>query len=187
MSKDEFLTQIKKELGFMPYEEIKRAESFFSGFFIGDEDEEAVVERLGDPKTAAREYYRSHVSASPVKEGKKSRGAIIWICAVAVIVLMPLILPILIAVSALIFAIVLAAVGIVFAAFFGGIAMWLGGSWVILRSIVVHAGLANMSFQIGLGCVMFAVGLFMAWLVVFIFGRIISRIVRKATGGAPRC
>ena len=35
MTKEEFLDEIKKELGFMPYEEVIKAEKYFESYFNG--------------------------------------------------------------------------------------------------------------------------------------------------------
>ena len=34
MTKEEFLDEIKKELGFMPYEEVIKAEKYFESYFL---------------------------------------------------------------------------------------------------------------------------------------------------------
>ena len=45
MTKEEFLDEIKKELGFMPYEEVIKAEKYFESYFNGSEADEKVIER----------------------------------------------------------------------------------------------------------------------------------------------
>lgn len=35
MTKEEFLDEIKKELGFMPYEEVIKVEKYFESYFNG--------------------------------------------------------------------------------------------------------------------------------------------------------
>ena len=64
MTKEEFLDEIKKELGFMPYEEVIKAEKYFESYFNGSEADEKVIERFGSPKYAAQNYYRTHVANS---------------------------------------------------------------------------------------------------------------------------
>ena len=56
MTKEEFLDEIKKELGFMPYEEVIKAEKYFESYFNGSEADEKVIERFGSPKYAAQNY-----------------------------------------------------------------------------------------------------------------------------------
>ena len=67
MTKEEFLDEIKKELGFMPYEEVIKAEKYFESYFNGSEADEKVIERFGSPKYAAQNYYRTHVANSNAK------------------------------------------------------------------------------------------------------------------------
>ena len=50
MTKEEFLDEIKKELGFMPYEEVIKAEKYFESYFNGSEPDEKVIERFGSSK-----------------------------------------------------------------------------------------------------------------------------------------
>ena len=50
MTKEEFLDEIKKELGFMPYEEVIKAEKYFESYFNGSEADEKVIERFGGTK-----------------------------------------------------------------------------------------------------------------------------------------
>ena len=75
MTKEEFLDEIKKELGFMPYEEVIKAEKYFESYFNGSEADEKVIERFGSPKYAAQNYYRTHVANSNanIKPPKKNR------------------------------------------------------------------------------------------------------------------
>ena len=74
MTKEEFLDKIKKELGFMPYEEVIKAEKYFESYFNGSEADEKVIERFGSPKYAAQNYYRTHVANSNanIKPPKKN-------------------------------------------------------------------------------------------------------------------
>ena len=80
MTKEEFLDEIKKELGFMPYEEVIKAEKYFESYFNGSEADEKVIERFGSPKYAAQNYYRTHVANSnanikpPKKNGSRNMG-----------------------------------------------------------------------------------------------------------------
>ena len=46
MTKEEFLDKIKKELGFMPYEEVIKAEKYFESYFNGSEADEKDSEVL---------------------------------------------------------------------------------------------------------------------------------------------
>ena len=90
MTKEEFLDEIKKELGFMPYEEVIKAEKYFESYFNGSEADEKVIERFGSPKYAAQNYYRTHVANSNanIKPPKKN-GVGIWALIIILILLSP--------------------------------------------------------------------------------------------------
>ena len=62
MTKEEFLDEIKKELGFMPYEEVIKAEKYFESYFNGSEADEKVIERCGTKllQNARSEQQRKH-------------------------------------------------------------------------------------------------------------------------------
>ena len=91
MTKEEFLDEIKKELGFMPYEEVIKAEKYFESYFNGSEADEKVIERFGSPKYAAQNYYRTHVANSNanIKPPKKN-GVGIWALIIILILLSPI-------------------------------------------------------------------------------------------------
>ena len=64
-------------------------------------------------------------------------------------------------------------------AFFSGVSMWLGGAGMILKSFFAHAGFANMVMQIGVGCIFFGLGLFIAWATVVVCIKLFPWIIRK--------
>ena len=100
MTKEEFLDEIKKELGFMPYEEVIKAEKYFESYFDGSEADEKVIERFGSPKYAAQNYYRTHVANSNanIKPPKKN-GVGIWALIIILILLSPILIPLAIVVG----------------------------------------------------------------------------------------
>lgn len=159
MTKEEFLEGIKKELGFMPYEEVIKAEKYFESYFNGSEADEKVIERFGSPKYAAQNYYRTHVANSNanIKPPKKN-GVGIWALIIILILLSPILIPL---------------------AFFSGVSMWLGGAGMILKSFFAHAGFANMVMQIGVECIFFGLGLFIAWATVVVCIKLFPWIIRK--------
>ena len=166
MTKEEFLDEIKKELGFMPYEEVIKAEKYFESYFNGSEADEKVIERFGSPKYAAQNYYRTHVANSNanIKPPKKN-GVGIWALAIAV--------------GFFVVAIIFGILCIFPFAFFSGVSMWLGGAGMILKSFFAHAGFANMVMQIGVGCIFFGLGLFIAWATVVVCIKLFPWIIRK--------
>ena len=56
------------------------------------------------------------------------------------------------------------------------------GIWaliIILKSFFAHAEFANMVMQIGVGCIFFGLGLFMAWATVVVCIKLFPWIIRK--------
>lgn len=180
MTKEEFLNGIKKELGFMPYEEVMKAEKYFESYFNGSEPEEKVVERFGNPKYAAQNYYRTHIvnDNANIKQTKKN-GIGIWILIIVLILLSPMLVPLAIAIGLFAVVMIFCILCIFPFAFFCGISMWLGGAGIIISSLFVHAGLANMIMQMGVGCVFFGVGLFVAWAMVVVCIKLFPWVIRK--------
>ena len=64
-------------------------------------------------------------------------------------------------------------------AFFSGVSMWLGGAGMIIKSFFAHAGFANMVMQIGIGCIFFGLGLFIAWATVVVCIKLFPWVIRK--------
>lgn len=55
----------------------------------------------------------------------------------------------------------------------------IGGAGMILKSFFAHAGFANMVMQIGVGCIFFGLGLFIAWATVVVCIKLFPWIIRK--------
>lgn len=164
----------------MPYEEVIKAEKYFESYFNGSEADEKVIERFGSPKYAAQNYYRTHVANSNanIKPPKKN-GVGIWALIIILILLSPILIPLAIVIGFFAVAIIFGILCIFPFAFFSGVSMWLGGAGMILKSFFAHAGFANMVMQIGVGCVFFGLGLFIAWATVVVCIKLFPWIIRK--------
>lgn len=180
MTKEEFLNGIKKELGFMPYEEVMKAEKYFESYFNGSEPDEKVIERFGNPKYAAQNYYRTHIANNnaDIKPPKKN-GIGIWALIIILILLSPILIPLAIVIGFFAVAIIFGILCIFPFAFFGGISMWLGGAGMIIRSLFTHIGFANMVMQIGVGCLFFGLGLLITWGTVVVCIKLFPWVIRK--------
>lgn len=181
MTKEEYLNSIKKELGFMPLDEVEKAEKYFASYFTGNEEDEKVAQRLGNPKYAAENYYRTHVNNTPepkVVEKRSSNGAM-WVWIIALVILSPIVIPVSICLAVFVFAVALGLLLLLPAIFLGGVSMWLGGAGIIIRSLFIYDGLANMAFRAGTGCVMFGVGLLLAWIALYVCIKFFPWLIRK--------
>ncbi len=179
MNREEYILTIKRELGFLPYDEIKKAEEYFNSFFTGSESDEGVISRLGNPASAAKHYCETKMQKEPPKEAPKtpvktrSYTGIIIAVIVAVFAL-PVWLPALLILAVIVFGIITAAIAVSFGS-------WIGGGAVILSGILNHAILADKLIQCGLGFLMLAAGILLSWLLICAMISLCIWIIRKIT------
>lgn len=175
MNREEYISAVKNEVGFMPYDEVIKAEEYFRSFFSGNRSDEDVINELGTPKEAAKKYCRGKNGPEKTeKPVKKSDYTGIIIAVIAAVFLFPIWLPVLIFSASLIFA----ALVLVIAASLG---MWIGGGVVILGGLFSGLTVADKLLQCGGGFIMFGVGLILTWLLVWAMINICVWIIRKVT------
>ena len=75
MTRKEYMEQLRKYLKRLPKEDYENAIEYFSEYFdeAGPENEQQVMEELGEPKEAARELLLNLLQES-VGDGKDSTG-----------------------------------------------------------------------------------------------------------------
>jgi uncharacterized membrane protein len=175
MNKEEYISEIKKELGFMPYDDVIKAEEYFRSYFCGTQSDEEVIENLGTPHEAAKKYCAANVKGANKSASTKSKNYTGWVIAIiAAVFLSPIWAPILLCVAAI-------AVGLLVAVIVLSFGTWLGGGVTILNGIFQHAALADRLLQLGIGFLMFGVGLFLSWLLVWGLVNLSICIIRKIT------
>ena len=184
MTKFEFLSEIKKELGFLPQNDIDEAVRYFDSYFAGSESDEDVIARLGNPKDAAKTYYSANLlpklggqntGEPPVQ---KRRGSV-WLIVILLIVLSPILIPLAIALGCLILTFIAVIIGIYFALLFGGISIWFGGAAIVIKGVVSGLGFANIMLECGIGFLMFGLGLALTLLAVFIAVKLVPWFIKK--------
>ncbi len=183
MDKDEYILEIKKELGFLPYDDVRQAEEYFNSFFTGTESSEAVISRLGNPSAAAKHYCEMKKRREPQRENptppkkppvKTHNYTGVIIAVIAAVFLLPVWLPMLFVLMAFAFGIIVAAIAVSFGS-------WIGGGAVIISGILKHAVLADKLIQCGLGFIMLAVGILLSWLLICALISLCLWIIRKIT------
>lgn len=187
MNRDEYIDKIKKELGFLPLDEISKAEEYFNSFFCSSLSDEEIISGLGTPKEAAKRYCKSHTQQTKTEQKQteqkkqtvrpqpeKRSYAGILTAVIAGVFLFPIWLPVAILAAALIFAILIGIVGVCFG-------LWLGGGFAVLCSLFANITFADKLIGCGGGFIMFGVGLILSWLLVRAFIGIGIWIVRKIT------
>jgi uncharacterized membrane protein len=178
MDKTEYIDEIKKELGFLPEHEIKRAEEYFESYFTGVRDPEDVISCLGDAKTAAKSYYKNLCSGSQNKKFNipffaaaiaaffAAPGAFMLSFTVAClfIVLLCLLLALFAAVPAI----------CVFS--------WIEGAEFVICTLFEPIFPGDKLIQLGIGFFEFGAGLILTWLVAKWYLKMFPWLFRTVTG-----
>lgn len=175
MTKEEYLSQLKKYLKRLPKEDYNNAMDYFTEYFedAGPEGEAALMQELGTPKEAAYDILDNLIT-----EKRNDPGTPVWkilLLTFLVICAAPLGGSLALAVLAVIFAcIVVIAVGILCILTFGAMFVIIGGKLFIRGAIAITASLSGASlisgaglFSIGIGILaVVAVVCFCKWVVL---------------------
>ena len=186
MNKTEFLSELKRCLRKLPYEEVDNAISYYSEYFddAGPENERRVIEELGSPSELAAkimaDYAIKDMEASP-KSARKGISAI-WFIILAIFA-SPIALPIALAFAIVAFALVVVGFALIFA--FAVVTFALIGSGIfttVIRFSTIFHHLPTAMFAIGSGLLLTAFGLLLSIPFVFLtkksFG-LIARLLNK--------
>lgn len=174
MNREEYIEAVKKELGFMPYSEVLKAEEYFRSFFNSSQSDEDIIKSLGTPRDAARKYCANNAEREEKEQRKKRGHTAVVIAVLAAVFLFPIWLPVLVLSLAICAALLLCAAAV-------SLGMWLGGGLVILSSLFEHMSIADKLVQCGGGFIMFGVGLILSWLFIWLLIRLSVWIIRKIT------
>ena len=211
MTRNEYMEQLKKYLKRLPKEDYDNAIEYFSEYFdeAGSENEQQVMEELGEPREAARELLLNLLQESvgggkdstgektaalpeagsvahDSTKNKRSPGKIILL-AILVLCASPVSLVLLISALTVLFAVVVVIASVIFslgvtsvAAIAGGILLAGFGAMLILKSVAAACMMA------GSGFLMAGAGILIGILTIYIckwcatgIGRLVNRFVRK--------
>lgn len=187
LTKEEYLTQLKKYLRKLPKEDYNNAMDYFTEYFedAGPEGEAALIQELGTPKEAAYEILDNLIT-----EKRKDPDTPIWkiisltflaICAA------PVGGSLILVIIALAFAGILVILSGLFAILAFGVAFVLVGGKLFVRGIIaITASLSGASlisgaglFSIGIGILaVLAVVCFCKW-IILVFAHLIQNMSRK--------
>ena len=191
MTRKEYMEQLKKYLKRLPKEDYDNAIEYFSEYFdeAGAENEQQVMEELGQPKEAAGELLlnllQETTTHSPAKT-KRSPGKIILL-AFLVLCASPVSLALLIGALGVLFAVVVVIATVIFslgvtcaATVAGGIMLSGFGATLIFKSV------AAACMMVGGGFLMAGAGILIGVLTIYIckwcatgIGRLVNGFVRK--------
>lgn len=160
MTKEEYLSQLKKYLKRLPKSDYENAIEYFNEYFedAGAENEQKVIEELGTPKEAAAELLanllkeKTAKQPSEKKREKKSAGTIILITCLALLAA-PLGTPLLISAIILILMGILVILLTIFIAAVFGITGMIAGIRLVVR------GLAAIPVSVSGACLMTGAGM----------------------------
>ena len=160
MNKSEFISQLKKYLRKLPFDEVKEAVDYYEQYFddAGEENEQAVLSELGSPSAVASQI----IAAFAVKDTETSakRGlSTAWMAILAVFAA-PVTLPLSLVVVVLGFTVVIVTASFIFSIGITGVALVLAGVASIVMSVVIMAqSIPTAIFLFGVGLVASGIGL----------------------------
>lgn len=196
MTRSEYLNIVSNKIERLPKDEYDKAMARFNKYFddAGAENEQAVINDLGDPAAAGDRVIRNLAidNSEGMDAGKSIKSNInaLWIGILAVLAC-PIALPLAIALLAVVFALVLAIGSIILALGITGIAMviacpvvLLAASIVMIKSLPICltcVGIAFILFGLG-GVIIYGTYLLFKWMLkelVSIFGKIAHKEEKK--------
>lgn len=190
MTKKEFLDELRKELGFLPTEDVNDAIKFYDEYFNDAEGtEEQIINQLGSPKRVAQSFYREYnykkysqnnteQDVSVQREKKKKSNIPVWLIVIIAIFAVPVIIPLIISILGVFIGIIFTIIGVIFAAICVFAALSIGGGAWILDSIINFNGVYPMLLQGGIGLFLFGIGLLLGWLLILAFVKVIPALFR---------
>lgn len=179
MTAKEYLTALEKALSILPAEERENAMRYYQDYFLdaGSENEQKVIEELGDPNVLAAAILRDYGCITTVNVPKtraKRKGMPVWLVVligICAIIGAPVVGALGVGGIALILGLIVGAIALVF----GGavalavlpLALLVGGAMLIVFAVLaIGKGLATFIATLGLGLTVLAVGGLIALLVI---------------------
>ena len=191
MTRNEYMEQLKKYLKRLPKEDYDNAIEYFSEYFdeAGPENEQQVMEELGEPKEAARELLLNLLqeTTTPSSAKKKRSPGKIILLAFLVLCASPASLALLTGALGVLFAVVVVIASVIFSLGVTCAATVAGGIMVAgFGATLVFKSIAAACMMVGGGFLMAGAGILLGVLTVYIckwcatgIGRLVNRFVRK--------
>ncbi len=171
MSKDEFLSEIEKEAGFMLPDKKREVMTHFRSLFPCNASEDAVIEGLGTPAKALRSY---------LSDNKRTCGKCLpdWAMATMALLASPIAVFGGGAAIMIISIAMIALIALLTAMPLAGAAMWIGGIKTVLESVSQHIIFADKLMQIGMGFLSGGIGIFLIFLTYKVYKKVVPRILK---------
>ena len=159
MNKHEYISQLKKLLRKLPYDEVKEAVDYYEQYFddAGEDNEQAVISELGPPSAVASQIIASFAVKGTGQPAKKSLSTA-WMSILAVFA-SPIALPLALVVVVLAFTLVIVLASVIFSFGATGVGLVLGGIVCIVSSIlIISQSIPTAIFFIGAGLTVSGLG-----------------------------
>jgi uncharacterized membrane protein len=143
MSRNEFISELKKKLHRLPQSEVDSTVSYYEEYFndAGPENEQIVLSELGTPSAVASKV----IGEFAVDSAEKSRRPVsVWFIILAIFA-SPIALPVAIAVSAVVIAVIVVIFAVYLAIGISGLAIFANGL------ISIFAGIWSMAISVSTG------------------------------------
>ncbi|MEW4354792.1 DUF1700 domain-containing protein [Streptococcus pneumoniae] len=163
MTRDEYLTQLKKYLKKLPQKDYEEAIDYFTEYFdeVGPENEERAIEELGTPKEAAHDVLRDLLKEKVNSDEPEQRKHILLIGILALFAA-PVAIPVAIGIAASIIGLLLGILAVAFTLCFTicllSFTTFLIGASLIWESFTVLLATSSNAFALGFGLGLFAIG-----------------------------
>jgi len=162
MNRSEFISELKRRLRKLPFDEIKEAVDYYEGYFddAGAENEQTVLEELGSPAAVASQIIANYA----VKEvdSKESTGKKNWRTVWLVILALfasPIAIPIALSVGLIALSLVITLSAVLFSFFAAGAGLVIGGvASVVAGFIVVFQSVPTTLLYVGVGLMTLGIG-----------------------------
>lgn len=182
MDKAEYIDEVKKELGFLSEDELKRAEEYFGSYFAGVQSPEAVISCLGDAKTAAKAYYKNLCSGEKPSTFKIP----VWAAAIAAFFAAPGAF-MLSFTGVCLFIVLLCLLLALFAAVPAiCVFSWIEGAEFVICTLFEPIFPGDKLIQLGIGFFEFGAGLILTWLVAKWYLKMFPWLFRKVSNALRR-
>ncbi len=187
MTKQEFLNELRRELSFLPADEIEEAIEFYDEYFNDAEgSEEQIIAGLGSPKKVAENFYKEYndkkyTAAQPVPVGDqqpKRQSLPMWLKVILVAAAIVIGVPLVFSAAWTVFGIICGIAALIIGALVLGAALVLGGAAVFIVAFISSSSLAALFLQLGLGLLMLGVGVLLFWLMVIVIVKAVPAVFR---------
>ena len=160
MNKTEFMSQLKKHLRKLPFDEVKEAVDYYEQFFddAGEENEQAVLAELGSPLAVASQIVASFAAKGTENSAKKGLSTA-WMTILAVFA-SPIARPLALLVAVPAAALVIVVIAVLLSIGATGVGLVAGGIMSGVTSVsIVMQSFSTTVFFFGLGLTACGIGL----------------------------